>query len=264
MDIKFSNFNSIYELFAGISSALVGLEIIRKYIIKYIEPFISNQSERIQDRIKNLEIKVQVTTDMHTANDNQKKRLNEIKDEYLILKTRVSEKHELNVANTKFETLLWLNFLYCCFVLIIGGFEDSNFFDNNNSPFILVSNTSAFIILAIILNLSTQKIWEPSNWYSGILMANASILLAYTDHYCTHTGFPWLPWVSCFSFFPSWLAWGTPAVTIFITLLVILMPFIVIACRIPLFIYKLCPSVEDAATLLDQESDNILKDIQRQ
>lgn len=259
MDIKLSNFNSVYELFAGVSSALAGLHFVRKYIICYLQPYIKNQSEKMQERIENLDFKLRILmgTEESIGINPVKENIDISRREYNRLKVLVSERHELNVINSKFEALLWLNFLYCCFTLVIGGLADSKFFEQESTPFILVSNISLFAILLIIGNLKFAKSYECSNWYTGIFFAGISLILSII--WQVAFGENQIPLIGGHGF-----TFWNPLWTVSITLFIIVCPFIILALRVPTFIYHVCPTVEKMATLTDKVTRNTFESMEGQ
>lgn len=251
MDVKFSNFGSIYEILAGISSALVIFDFTRRYIMQFLRKVLIEQSKEINNHIDFMNERM-LRIEALSYSDEEGKWTglgNEAKKVLAALrvhKKRLSVPHETLVIASKLEAFLWANFFYCIVVLATGGLDESGFFKNDYRAFEITGTITVFLWLLNLGNLFRDFIfrrdWEVTKWYLGL--RNILLSLAFARLYYIFQ-------------IPIGMKILGKEIVLTATFVTALLPFIAIVARIPYFLYWLLPKEKSEINKLVHKSKEI-------
>lgn len=157
MDIKISSYNSIFELAAGISTALVGLQEIKNFIIKRISAYLTHfqtsleENALLQETCYNILKKVQTIGKNSPANlKAQETKIDKTKIRSSSYYATTKKENEEKVISNQLKCFLIHNFFYCCVIMVIGGLIDNEFIEKN-SGFDFIGTMSILSFFSMII-----------------------------------------------------------------------------------------------------------------
>ena len=157
------SFNHVYELFAGMTSALIGVDAVQEYFsskFKEKTDFISSQTAQNLKKIENVKLELEIL--QKEVVDKLKIAMPLIIDEFAKIKSEIAQIYDsstrisnsvINPNNEKAFVIKMVarfsmfSFLFSLFLLILGGIQESEYFSNSA----LYSFLCVFEIIFIIM-----------------------------------------------------------------------------------------------------------------
>lgn len=193
MDIKISSYNSIFELAAGISTALVGLQEIKNFIIRRISAYLTHfqvsleENTLLQETCYNTLKMLQSVGKNSQANfKSQETRIDKTKIRSSSYYATTKKENEEKVISNQLKCFLIHNFFYCCIIMIIGGLVDNEFIEKDKG-FDFVGTLSILSFFSMLVCYYTIHTIRSRGIILGLCSFFSCLLLSYI-----HLKFDWV------------------------------------------------------------------------